>query len=251
MATTWTFRSRLMVATVIVAVMSLVFGAGGSAAAQSASAEGQAASPPAVSVGASTTVVSAYVWRGWVVADEICMQPSAWIKARGLTISAWGNVWPHNEGDSFTEHDLTVDYTRAAGRWQLSAGYINYFFSSLDSGRWSNELYVGAAIPGPLNPSLRVYQDVHQGSGTYVSFGVSHGATVGSKGLSITPSAVLGYNNNQWVDGSGWSDVSVGAVVAFPLNGHVDASASMNYSRSLNKDWFPSKAWGGVTVSVH
>ena len=43
----------------------------------------------------------------------------------------------------------------------------------------------------------------------------------------------------------------MGAVVAFPVNGHVDASASMNYSRSLNKDWFPSKAWGGVTVSVH
>jgi hypothetical protein len=242
---------------VMVAVTGVVLGSSGPAAAQSApaaqstQADSQPARPPAISVGASATVVSAFVWRGWVIADGVCLQPSAWIKARGLTATAWVNLWPHDEGHTFTEHDFTLDYTRSVGPLQLSAGYINYFFASFDVNRWTNELYVGATVPGPLNPSLRVYQDVHQGTGTYVNLGVSHSVTIGSKGLSITPSAALGYNNHQWVEGSGWSDLSVGVLAAFPLNTHLDVSANVNYSRSLNTDWFPSKAWGGLTLAVH
>jgi hypothetical protein len=251
MPTTWTSRPRLIVASVVVAGMSVLLGAAGPVAAQSAPADSQPANEPAVSLGASATVVSAFVWRGWVVADGVCVQPSVWVEARGLTLTSWVNVRPHDEGDAFTEHDLTLDYTRSVGRWQLSAGYINYFFASNDVGRWSNEFYVGAAVPGPLNPSVRVHQDVHQGSGTYVSVGVSHEVAIGVKGLSLSPSAVLGYNNGQWVEGSGWSDLNMGVLIALPLGRHVEASASVHYSRSLNEDWFPSKAWGGLTVSVH
>jgi hypothetical protein len=242
---------RWMVATVVVAVMGLVLGTGRPVAAQSAPAPDPPARPPAVSAGAIATVVSAFVWRGWVVADEVCVQPSAWITAGGLTLTSWVNVLPLSEGDSFTEHDLTLDYTWSVGRWALSAGYINYYYPTADVDRWTNELYLGADISVPLNPSVRVYQDVHRGSGTYVSVGVSHEVTIGATGLSVTPSAVLGYNNGQWVEGSGWSDLSVGVLVAVPLGRHADASASVSYSRSLNQDWFPSKAWGGLTVTVY
>jgi len=235
----------------VVAGVSLLLGTAGSVAAQSAPDDSQPASQPAVSVGASVAVVSAFVWRGWVLADGVCVQPSVWVEAGGLTLTSWVNVWPHNGGDAFTEHDLTLDYTRSVGRWELSAGYINYLFASNDVGRWSNEFYAGAAVPGPLNPSVRVYQDIHKGSGTYVSVGVSHEVAMGAKGLSLTPSAVLGYNSRQWVEGSGWSDLSVGVLIALPLGRHVDASASVNYSRSLNEVWFPSKTWGGFALAVH
>jgi hypothetical protein len=251
MTTTWTSRPRLIVASVVVGGMSVLLGAAGPLAAQSVPADSQPARDPAVSVGASVTVVSAFVWRGWVVADGVCVQPSVWVEAGALTLTSWANLLPRTEGDVFREHDLTLDYTRSVGRLELSAGYINYFFASNDVGRWSNEFYVGAAVPGPLNPSVRVYQDVHQGSGTYVNVGVRHEVATGVKGLSLTPSATLGYNNGQWVEGSGWSDLNVGVLIALPLGRHVDASASVNYSRSLNEDWFPSKAWGGLTVTVH
>jgi hypothetical protein len=257
MAMTRTVRSTLAVTVFMFVLCYTVLGSAGLAAAQSTPAaaatpaESQPAAAPAVTIGASAAVVSAYVWRGFVLIDEVSVQPSVWLKMGGLTLTSWVNVSPGVEGDAFTEHDFTLDYTRSVGRVALSAGYINYFFVSLDEDRFTNELYVGATVSGPLNPSLRVYQDVQQGSGTYVSFGVSQAVPLGSKGPTITPSAVLGYNNNQWVDGSGWSDLSVGATLAFPVNGHLDLSASANYSRSLNKDWFPSKFWGGATLAVH
>jgi len=251
MAMAWTSYPRLLVAAVTAAAMSLVLGAAGPAAAQSAPADGQPARPPAITAGASATVVSAFVWRGWVIIDEASVQPLAWVKAGGVTLTSWVNVSPRNEGDAWTEHDLTLDYTRQVGRVLVSAGYVHYFFRSFNTDRWTHECYVGAAVPGPLNPAVRIYQDIHQGSGTYVSAGVSHSVSLGTKGLSITPSAALGYNNHQWVEGSGWSDLNVGVLLALPLGGHVGASASVNYSRSLNDDWFPSKPWGGLTVIVH
>ena len=115
MATTWRSRPRQMVATVVVAGTILLLGSAGPLAAQSVPADSQPARDPAVSAGASATVVSAFVWRGWVVADGVCVQPSVWVEAGGLTLTSWVNGSPRNEGDVFREHDLTLDYTRSVG----------------------------------------------------------------------------------------------------------------------------------------
>jgi hypothetical protein len=110
-------------------------------------------------------------------------------------------------------------------------------------------LFVGAAWSGPLSPTLRVYADVHEGSGTYVSAGVSHTLTIGS--VAMTPSATLGYNHQQWVAGSGLSDLLLGVQLALPsVSRHLSIAPFVTYSKSLHEDWFPSKAFAGATISV-
>ena len=102
-----------------------------------------------------------------------------------------------------------------------------------------------------LNPFVRVYHDVKLGDGTYVGVGVSQAFPLGGSKWSATPAVTLGYNNHQWVAGSGWSDLSLGVTLALPPGTHLDVAGSFNYSKSLHAEWFPSRAYVGVTVTVH
>ena len=194
---------------------------------------------------------SAYVWRGFVIEDRPCIQPTASVQVGHLTVTSWFNLIADAGAKIWSEHDLTVDYSRSFGDWKLSAGYTNYFFPSADSERVSHEFYAGAAWSGPLNPSVRVYQDVTHGNGTYVSLGVSQTIELGSSKISATPAVALSYNNHQWVAESGWSDLNLGVTIAYPLSERVDLSGAFNYSKSLRTAWFPSRAYATLTVSLH
>jgi hypothetical protein len=206
---------------------------------------------PTVTWSAGTSVVSAFVWRGFVVADAPCVQPTAGIRIGNITATSWVNLIANGESQGWSEHDLIIDYTRAAGAWKLSAGYTNYYFPTAETGSVMHEFYVGAAYSGPTNPSVRVYQDVKVGDGTYVSVGVSQAFPLGASKWTATPAATLGYNNHQFVAGSGWSDLNLGVTVAVPASSHVDVAGSVNYSKSLRTEWFPSRAYVGLTVTVH
>jgi len=218
------------------------------ALAQSAEGGGTARVP--LTAGASVSAVSAYVWRGFTLVDEPSYQPTAWAAMGNLTVSSWFSLSaPAEAQGSVDEHDLSIDYTRSVGAVRLSVGYINYFFPTAETGRFSDEFYAGIARPGLLNPFVKVFADVHQGSGTYVSGGVSHSVAVAS--VSLTPTLALGYNHQQWVEGSGFSDLNVGVQAAWTSpGGRLAVAPFVNYSRSFNAEWFPSKAYGGVTVTV-
>lgn len=197
---------------------------------------------PAVSVGADLLASSAFVWRGFVDIDSLVVQPDVWVKWRGLTVSSWINVARHNDPEDkpLSEHDLTVDYSVSRGKYTMSAGWINYAFLDIESGseteggRWSNEVYVGVSREGPLTPSVRVFQDFQQGSGTYVSLGVQHAFAVG-RGLALAPAATLGYNHHLYTEYSAFSDavVSVKGTVPTPVK-HLALQPFVAYSLSLD-----------------
>jgi hypothetical protein len=89
-----------------------------------------------------------------------------------LAHAATSRVRPN--GRSFTERDFTLDYTRALGTWEVSAGSTNYTFVDVSEDRYSNELYAAIAHDSYLSPTLHVSHDLHQGSRSYVSVDVSH-----------------------------------------------------------------------------
>ena len=127
------------------------------------------------SFAAGVSVVSAWVWRGFVLSDAPAVQPTAWVKAGPLTVTSWMNVGESvNGGHAFTEHDLTVDYSVPVGQATLSLGWTNYMFADLTEGRHSNEFYAGVAGGGFFSPALQVYHDVQEGHGTYAVVTVSH-----------------------------------------------------------------------------
>ena len=223
----------------------------GAPTAAPSSAPEAAAPAPVVGWGASIPFVSAYVWRGFVVTDAACFQPTAFVSARGLTITTWFNVIASSDDAGWSEHDLVIDYTKPVGAWKLSAGYTNYYFPTVTDGHISNEFYGGVGWSGLLSPTLKVYQDVSVGNGTYVSAGVSQSVALGTSKLTMTPAMTLGYNNHHWVSESGWSDLNLGVTLTLPAGTHMDIAASFNYSKSFQPGWFPSRGYAGITFVVH
>lgn len=219
----------------------------------SATARAQATDPiaPAVPIikGVDLVGTNAYLWRGFVATDRFSVQPNLWLKYGVVTVSSWGNTARPQGHGLLTEHDLTVDVTKAAGRFAVSAGWINYLFPTVDTGRYSNEFYAGVSHASFLNPSVRVYHDVQAGAGTYLNGAVSHEFTVGR--LLVTPSAAVGYNRHQWIAESTWSDALMGLKVKLlSPSKRLTIAPFLNYSRSLARDLFPSRFSGGLGVSV-
>ena len=203
----------------------------------------------AVSAGADLVTASAFVWRGLVLCDSPVAQPNIWVKVGNLTASSWVNVARHGpNGQSLTEHDLTIDYSAPVGDWVLSAGWINYAFVNLADGRFTNELYAGISYSGLLSPAVTVYQDVHAGAGTYVSAGVSHSIAVGSRGWSIDPLATVGYNHRQWTPYSGFSDAVLEVDLSVPL-GRISLQPFVAYSWSLDRRIAVNRFSWGIAAS--
>lgn len=205
-----------------------------------------------VASGLDMVVVSAYVWRGFVLVDDAALQPNAWLKVGNLTLTSWMNVASTcPNGDHLTEHDFTADYTIARGKTSFSAGYVNYLFPDLDTDRVSHEIYAGVAHASYFAPALRVYHDVHVGSGTYVSLAASHTYALPWRDAALTPSLALGYNHRQWIDDSTFSDLALGlkARVPTPLP-RVALTPFVTWSRSLATAHFPSRFVYGVGMSV-
>jgi hypothetical protein len=206
-----------------------------------------------VSGGVTVDLMSHYMWRGFLLTDAFSFQPTVWGKVGDFTMSSW-STWADADGGPAFEHDFTVDYTKAVHpKLNLSVGYINYFFPAVDSGRHSDEFYVVTAFVAPLNPTVKVYFDVHEGEGTYFNFGVSHPLPIGSKGVSLTPSFAIGYNHQQWIDASTWNDANFGLKLTVPVSPHLSIAPAMYYSKGLTADYddiIPDKFYGGLTIAV-
>lgn len=218
---------------------------------QSAPSASSVPATPRVTVGTDIATVSAYVWRGFIPVPSMSVQPSLFVKAGDLTMTAWSNFAGRGpNGEAFTEQDVTVDYSRTRGNTLLSVGYIWYAFPDLDGNQQSHELYAGVTAPWRFSPSFRIYQDVGTGRGTYAQAALAHERPLYRK-TTVTASASLGYNHEQWVDGSGWSDLVVGAKVTIPTaQPHIAFAPFLFYSQSLDRTRFSSRMFGGVNISV-
>jgi hypothetical protein len=232
----------------------------GTASATGSAPEAQPVAPPTpapvpmtVSSGGEIGVYSKYLWRGFVLADAVSMQPTYWVKfADTLTVSSWMNVAREQLEGPLTEHDLTVDYTKAISpKFSVSAGWINYVFPGLDSGSVTNEIYGGLSHASYFNPAVKVFVDFHEGEGTYVNFSASHTYALGSQGFAATPSFGLGYNHRQWIDDSTWSDANFGVKLTVPTPiKRVFLTPAIYYSKALNKDLgaFDDHFYGGIGI---
>lgn len=226
--------------------------------APAAAPDAQPAAPPTpapvpmtVSSGGEVGVYSKYLWRGFVLADAVSMQPTYWVKfADAVTVSSWMNVAREQLEGPLTEHDLTVDYTKALNsKFSMSVGWINYVFPGLDDGSVTNEIYGGLAHSSYFNPAVKVFVDFHEGKGTYFNFSASHTYAIGGQGFAATPSFGLGYNHRQWIDDSTWSDANFGVKLTVPTPiKRLFITPAIYYSKALNKDLgvFDDHFYGGV-----
>lgn len=127
------------------------------------------------------SVLSAYVWRGQTLNDELVLQPGLTVAAEnGLSANVWGNFDLTDNlgtGGEFSEIDLTGTYSLPLdGGISADVGVINYLFPQADNAGdlETTEVYLSAAVDTALSPSVGIYWDVDEAEGLYFNFGLSH-----------------------------------------------------------------------------
>lgn len=123
-------------------------------------------------------VTSAYLWRGRIINDEPCVQPSVTVNAGNLSFNVWG-TWDLTDVESSSGHtrmDTTLDYSHRFSRQILSSGLIAYIYHDEPEGGKEDtfEAFVGYAVETLLLPSLTVYYDFGEIEGFYGEFGLAH-----------------------------------------------------------------------------
>ena len=175
---------------------------------------------------AEASIVSQYLWRGFVLNDSPSFQPSLTVGYRGFSANSWLNFSRRVPGGRhWTEHDLTLDYSREIRRVTLSAGYINYYIRGTppEGGSSSSEFYAGIAHSGLLKPSFRYYRDVDQGRGDYLFSSIGHTVKL-PRSAALNLTLGLGLNHHLYVSQTAISDVDFGAALDLPAGSRLKLS---------------------------
>lgn len=231
----------------------------------------------APTVTGATSFMTKYVWRGQLLVDDPVIQPEASISKWGLTASFWGNYNTRvKKGDDtiistqeWTELDFTGDYTfnvgDMAGKFggeapkilkplSFSAGFTYYLFPNLDwsaKGVDTDEFYLGCSYDTFLKPWFKWYQDVKNGSGAYLQFGIGHTFDL-TGGITADLAMATAYNYHQWTPNAGWSDMNFSGGVNIPVAHYFTVRPVIAYSLILDRDTYQDKYgnefYGGVKV---
>ncbi|MCK4852453.1 MAG: hypothetical protein KAS86_04985 [Candidatus Omnitrophica bacterium] len=261
---------RTIVSAVLTAVMAVVVSAGpGASYALDLNGEWLPEKPEwAPDISFSTTFLTKYIWRGQNLGDDPVMQPDLSMSKCGLTLDIWGS-YDTGTGDELTELDYTIDYTFNVGEMaekldmgsmgvldplSLSAGYTYYTFPNVDwdsEGFDTHEVYLGCAYDILLQPSFTWYWDVDTGHGCYYTAGIGHTFEFDG-GISAGLGMTAAYNDEQWTDRSGWSDMVFSGDVTIPFFTYFTVTPSVAYSVVLDRDTYndaqSNEFYGGVSI---
>ncbi len=147
-----------------------------------------------------TTFANQYLWRGFVLNDSPALQPAVTLSYRGFSVSSWSNLaYRAPRGQAWTEHDLTVGYSRGLGPIGLFGGYIHYAFPDVpqDGVRYSHEFYAGVSFNGRFQPALTYYRDVGDGEGSYLYLSGNQSLWQ-AKNCNLILTMGLGLNQHLW-----------------------------------------------------
>jgi hypothetical protein len=193
---------------------------------------------------ASLTAASRYVWRGQSLSKGVVLQPSVTVTYGGFSANLWSNVDldTHEEDDDglvMNETDLTLAYAGSVGPVALSGGLIHYDFDGADT----EEVFLTAALPVFLNPTLSLYYDFDEGDGGFASLAVSQAFPVTEK-IALTAGASVNVNLDNAAmgldaDGNSFTGLYHGEVslaTSIPLFGKVTLDPRIAYAFALSDD---------------
>jgi len=138
------------------------------------SAQATEAPESPISVSGSMSFASRYLFQGIdYSAGKPVLNPEA-----DLT---WGPIgaklWLNHDLDLrvSNEYDFSLLHEWKAKKLSFTTGYTYLWYPHRDGWIPSQELYLEASRDGVLNPTLSVHYDFDAGTGSYSSFGLSHG----------------------------------------------------------------------------
>ena len=238
----------------------------------------QAASEPEISAEAS--LLSSYVFRGMVLNNDAVMQPQVTVEHYGVSFNIFGNydIGSNFDGVSsdFSEIDCTLAYELplAIEDLVLSVGMTHYTFPNVTVGGAARESTTEIFAKGtlktlenleiPVIPSMTIFGDVDEVSGTYILFDVYVPYQI-SPELSSQFGFSAGYGNTSYndayfgpgIDGD-WNDFNFNGALSYAVTDDLTASANLTYTvlnggaisdgakaRYENED----KVWCGLNIA--
>lgn len=231
---------------------------------------------PDVSV--NSAFLTKYIWRGQDLGDEPVMQNDYALSKWGLTLDLWTNYSMNSDKSKdagryqeYTEIDYTVCYLLNFGKtseWlktdcpellkplNFMSGYTYYTFPN--TADWhsklfdSHEVCFGTSYDCFLKPSFTWYWDVDQGKGSYYKIGIAHTFEF-QGGITANVAMTTAYNDKQWTDKSGWSDMNFSGGVNIPLFRYFTVTPTVSYSLILDRNTYDdaqsNQFYGGLTVA--
>ncbi len=196
-----------------------------------------------------------YIFRGYELSSQSAViQPALTVSYKGFGASMWGNidtdehptqsfVPDREEQKSFNETDLTLSYTYNIDKLSLTGGYVYYGTKYTNE---TEELFISATYDTLLKPTLAIYRDINEYTGTYINLSVSKSFSV-YKEISLDLGASAGYfvgNADYWKTYErstgaytgkkyqGFHDGMVKAGLTIPVAGNIVIQPLIQY-------WFP------------
>ncbi|TAL36592.1 MAG: hypothetical protein EPN93_07140 [Spirochaetes bacterium] len=226
----------------------------------------------------SVTYYSIYWWRGVELngkgAGLIWPQAGINLGETGLSVFAAGGVntdyfaasdsEDRKYSKTLHEFDGGLAYTtEIAGTLTLGLGatYVKYFYHDAVTHTADDPSFIEGALSlglkVPLNPKIDFYYDYYVKESAaktpvdedyYVSFSLTHDFIATDDGFKLTANPWVSYYNNAYLDRKGWSDAGLTLTTAKDYKG-TTFTASVNYARSLSKDFQPEVDINGDGIS--
>ncbi len=195
--------------------------------------------PPTVSFDVGS--FDRYVWRGLILTDGPVLQPGLTVGRGPLSVNVWGNMDlddVNGNGGQFNELDITLAWEKRLGKCDLSVGVINYNFPNTPAVT-TTELYVGAGFDVPAQPAVKIFFDVAETNGTYLTLDAAHAFSSeydDPVGWKLTLSTGIGWGSAEHnslyfgADTDGATDFHVGLAFAVTIDGKWTLSQNIVYT---------------------
>jgi hypothetical protein len=165
--------------------------------------------PAGVTGTAGFGVFNKYIFRGYELSrDSIVFQPGLSASCGGFSASFWGNIDSREHGTqnfmpdryhhrSFNETDVTLSYTKVAGKLSLTGGWVYYGTKYADE---TQEVFGTVAYDVIGKPTISIYRDFDRYPGAYFNLAITHSFKMGGD-VTLDLGASAGY---MWGNGSYW-----------------------------------------------
>lgn len=159
---------------------------------------------------ATIELTSSYAWRGEVINDEACFQPSLLFEAHNIALKVWGTWDLHHTKDSSprTRMDVNLYYNHEDGDNSLRPGFIAYVYNDdyLGRARDTFEVFLqyshlfAYADDRAFIPAFCVNYDFDDIDGVYASVLLMHNLVLVKDKVDLDFYVNLGWATKEYVD---------------------------------------------------
>jgi hypothetical protein len=155
-----------------------------------------------VEVNVEPKISSAFVWRGQVLNDEWCFQPTIALQGSNFSLTAFGN-WDLTSVTNSTRNtrvDTTLDYSMPSESQILSVGLVAYIYRDSPSVGPDDtfEIFARDTVKVLLLPTATLYYDFSDIKGFYGTFSLAHSFKLIEDTLSLDFKVTLGAGDSKY-----------------------------------------------------